>query len=144
MKAHTTIGENVLRSAIEGELEHTLMLQKALEIAGGHHERWNGEGYPRGLSGQQIPLSARIMAVADVYDALVSERVYKKKWPHNQAVEEIQRQSGEHFDPIVVEAFLAIQEKIKQIADHYDDEAKNSCIHPVSTAKVSSALRPVF
>lgn len=121
MKTHATIGETILQAAIDGDKKHAQLLQTAIEIAGGHHEKWNGAGYPRGLSGQQIPLSARIMSVADMYDALVSARVYKTKWTHEQAIEEIQRQSGEYFDPVVVEAFLSIQGKVKTIAAAYAD-----------------------
>lgn len=121
MKTHTTIGESILKAAIEGDAKHAHLLKMAIEIAGGHHERWNGKGYPRGLSAQQIPLSARIMSVADVYDALVSARVYKRKWSHEQAIEEIKCNSGEYFDPLVVEAFLSIQDKVKNIAAAHAD-----------------------
>jgi len=71
-----------------------------------HHERWDGTGYPDGLAGEQIPLSARIVAVADVYDALISERPYKHAWPRGEAVAEIRRLSGTHFDPAIVDAFI--------------------------------------
>lgn len=124
MKTHTTIGETILNSAIDGDAKHNQLFKIGIEIAGGHHEKWNGEGYPRGLSGQQIPLSARIMSVADMYDALVSARVYKKKWSHEQAIEEIKRNSGEYFDPIVVDAFLFIQDKVKTIASTHADVEK--------------------
>lgn len=121
MKTHALIGETILQAAIEGDKKHAQLLQTAIEIAGGHHEKWNGMGYPRGISGQQIPLSARIMSVADIYDALVSARVYKTKWSHEQAIEEIKRNSGKSFDPVVVEAFLSIQERVKTIAEEYSD-----------------------
>ncbi len=78
----------------------------ARQVARHHHERWDGTGYPDGLSGEQIPLSARIVAVADVYDALISERPYKHAWPAGEAIAEIRRLSGSHFDPAIVEAFL--------------------------------------
>lgn len=121
MKTHTLIGENILQAAVEGDKQHAPLLQTAIEITGGHHEKWNGMGYPRGLYGQQIPLSARIMAVADMYDALISARVYKTKWPHEQAIEEIKRNIGETFDPVVVEAFLSIQDRVKTIAAEHSD-----------------------
>ena len=121
MKTHPSIGESIMKAAIEGDAKHAHLLKMAIEIAGGHHERWNGKGYPRGLSAQQIPLSARIMSVADVYDALVSARVYKRKWSHEQAIEEIKCNSGEYFDPLVVEAFLSIQDKVKNIAAAHAD-----------------------
>jgi len=121
MKTQTTIGETILKTAVDGAKAHTELLEIAIEIAGGHHEKWNGDGYPRGLSAQQIPLSARIMSVADMYDALVSARVYKKKWPHEQAIIEIKRQSGEYFDPLVVDAFVSIQATVHNIATNYAD-----------------------
>jgi HD-GYP domain-containing protein (c-di-GMP phosphodiesterase class II) len=122
MKTHTTIGETILKTTIDGEKAHTELLKIAIEISGGHHEKWNGGGYPRGLSAQQIPLSARIMSIADMYDALVSERVYKKKWSHEQAILEIKRQSGEYFDPVIVDAFVSIQDTVQSIALNYADD----------------------
>jgi putative two-component system response regulator len=83
-------------------------LRHAMKFAGYHHEKWNGEGYPRGLSGEDIPLEGRLMAIVDVYDALVSERPYKKPLMHEQAVEIIKKDSGTHFDPKIVEAFLNV------------------------------------
>ena len=121
MKTHALIGETILQAAVDGDKKHAQLLQTAIEIAGGHHEKWNGTGYPRGISGQQIPLSARIMALADVYDALVSARVYKTRWSHEQAIEDIKRNSGNSFDPLVVEAFLSIQDRVKAIAAEYLD-----------------------
>ncbi len=81
-------------------------LSPALEIPYCHHERWDGNGYPRGLKGKNIPLSARIFAVVDVWDALTSDRPYRPAWPEKQALEYIQRESGQHFDPEVVSAFF--------------------------------------
>lgn len=80
----------------------------AEEIALTHHEKWDGTGYSPGLGGEAIPLSGRIVAVADVFDALTHERPYKKAWPVSEAVDEIRSQSGRHFDPDVVEAFLTL------------------------------------
>jgi putative two-component system response regulator len=91
------------------------------EIALYRHEKWDGGGYPCGLSGADIPVSARLMAVADVYDALISKRVYKKDFSHDQAVTLILEGRGRHFDPDVVDAFVAIDEKIKAVADRYRD-----------------------
>jgi HD-GYP domain-containing protein (c-di-GMP phosphodiesterase class II) len=81
-------------------------LRMALDIPYCHHEKWDGSGYPRGLKGDQIPLSARIFAVVDVWDALISERPYRKAWPPEKAIDYIREQSGKHFDPKVVEIFL--------------------------------------
>ena len=100
MKTHTQIGAKIL----SGGKSH--MIQMAERIALTHHERWNGQGYPQGLRGDSIPLEGRIVAVADVYDALISERPYKHAWSHQEAIEEIERQSGAFFDPRVVAAFL--------------------------------------
>ena len=83
-------------------------LRKALDIPYAHHERWDGTGYPRGLRGEAIPLSARIFAVADVYDALTSDRPYRKAWPREKALAYLQEEAGRQFDPQVVEAFLAL------------------------------------
>jgi HD-GYP domain-containing protein (c-di-GMP phosphodiesterase class II) len=84
-------------------------LRPALDIPYCHHERWDGSGYPRGLQGEQIPLSARIFAVGDVYDALTSDRPYRKAWPRSKALDYIREKSGHEFDPQVVEAFLRVQ-----------------------------------
>jgi HD-GYP domain-containing protein (c-di-GMP phosphodiesterase class II) len=83
-------------------------LHDALDIPYCHHEKWNGTGYPRGLKGEEIPLSARIFAVADVYDALTSDRPYRMGWSHERAVEYIRQQSGNYFDPKVVDVFLKV------------------------------------
>ena len=121
MKSHATIGEAVLSSAdIEFGGDQGVM-KKAIQIAGGHHEKWDGTGYPRGLKGNEISLSARIMALADVYDALVSERVYKSGWSHEDAVKEIVSKKGIHFDPLVVDALIAEQSNFQEIANKYRD-----------------------
>jgi HD-GYP domain-containing protein (c-di-GMP phosphodiesterase class II) len=121
MKTHTTIGEQVLSAA---DAKHEIkndVIEKAIMIAGGHHEKWNGKGYPRGLVGEQIPLPARIMSLADMYDALVSERIYKKGWSHDEAVLEILSKREIQFDPVVVDAFLLEAENFKAIAHRYQD-----------------------
>ncbi len=124
MKTHTLIGEEVLKAAApkplsEGASPRTLAL--AIEIAGGHHERWDGQGYPRGLSGESIPKSARLMTVADIYDALTSARPYKKTWSHAKAVDEITHLSGTKLDPMVVAAFLEEQDRFREIARRFKD-----------------------
>jgi putative two-component system response regulator len=102
MREHTTIGAEILSGS------KSPLLRMAEEIALTHHERWDGQGYPRGLSGEEIPLTARIVAVADVFDALTHERPYKEAWPVNEAVAEILHQARRHFDPEVVEVFLRL------------------------------------
>lgn len=123
MKTHTLIGENVLASA-KSQLPNRLgrdVIDVAIEIAGAHHEQWDGGGYPRGLKGNQIPLSARIMALADMYDALISERVYKPGWDHKDAVKEILNKRGTHFDPVVIDAFAAECDRFQIIAQRHRD-----------------------
>jgi putative two-component system response regulator len=102
MKAHADIGARILSGS-----QHTL-LRMAEEIAHTHHERWDGSGYPQGLANVAIPLTGRIVAVADAFDALTHERPYKHAWPVAEALDEIARQSGEKFDPYVVEALLRL------------------------------------
>lgn len=125
MKTHTTIGEYILSSAksqLDDEVDKDDVIEVAIEIAASHHERWDGQGYPKGLQGLDIPLSARIMALADMYDALVSERVYKKEWTHQDAVNEILGKKGNHFDPLVVDAFIAANEQFHAIAQQHKDD----------------------
>ena len=105
MKTHAEAGGKVIREVLNGITDEGYM-QFAENIATYHHERWDGSGYPAGLRGEQIPLSARIMAVADVYDALISERCYKKPIPVEKAIAIIQEESGTHFDPKLVEVFM--------------------------------------
>ena len=111
MKTHTTAGEELLNHAKE-ELGESGYLNTAAEMAAYHHEWWNGKGYPYGISGEEIPLCARIMAVADVFDALTSKRCYKNAMPLEKAYAIIREESGTHFDPAVVEAFFAGVEEI--------------------------------
>jgi HD-GYP domain-containing protein (c-di-GMP phosphodiesterase class II) len=125
MQRHTEIGTECLRE-IERRLGSTNFLRMAREIVSSHHEWWNGEGYPLGLAGQEIPLAARIVAVADVYDALRSKRVYKQALPHEQCVELIAEASGTQFDPRVVEVFLQIEGRIRQLAEQYQDADSGS------------------
>lgn len=106
MKTHTTAGEELLKHARE-ELGESGYLNTAVEMAAYHHEWWNGRGYPYGISGEEIPLCARIMAVADVFDALTSKRCYKDAMPVEKAYAIIREESGTHFDPAVAEAFFA-------------------------------------
>lgn len=113
MKKHTIYGYQVLEN-VESKL-----LQVARNVAVAHHERYDGTGYPYGLSGEAIPLEARIVAVADVFDALISKRVYKAGWDWDDALKYIQEEKGKHFDPQVVEAFTTCLPKIREFLDKY-------------------------
>ena len=116
MKTHTTAGEELLVRAKQelGEYEY---LNMSVEMAAYHHEKWNGKGYPYGKSGEEIPLCARIMAVADVFDALTSKRCYKSAMPLEKAYSIIREESGTHFDPAVVDAFFAASEDIEKMLE---------------------------
>ena len=114
MKKHTILGYQVLLSATQ-ELNNNPMVVIAANIAKFHHEKWDGSGYPTGISGKEIPLCARIMAVADVYDALVSKRVYKDAIPHEESLRIIHEGSGKHFDPDVVKAFDTFENELPKI-----------------------------
>ena len=120
MKKHTTYGHDALRIT-EEKLGKSTFLRLAREIAYTHQEKWNGSGYPRGLKEKEIPVSGRLMALADVYDALISKRVYKPPMPHEEAVRIILAGKGIHFDPDVVDAFLEIQAVFRNIALTYAD-----------------------
>jgi putative two-component system response regulator len=116
MKRHTVYGRDAVAN-VERTLGHANQFTRyAGEIAYSHHEKWDGSGYPQGLAGQAIPLAARLMAVADVYDALITPRPYRPAFTHETAVELIRQGSGEHFDPDVVDAMLKIEEKLRDIA----------------------------
>ncbi len=121
MQHHTTIGGKCLHE-IEQRLGSSNFLQMAREIAFAHHERWDGKGYPRGMAGEEIPLAARIVAVADVYDALSSRRVYKDPIPHERCVQIIREGAGTQFDPDIVEAWLTIQGRFEVTAAQYADD----------------------
>lgn len=121
MKGHSNLGYQALRQA-ERELGQELpFLRHAKDIVLYHHEKWDGGGYPKGLAGDDIPISARLMAVADVYDALISRRVYKEGMPHERAVKILLEGRGQHFDPDMLDAFLDIQEEFREIAKRYAD-----------------------
>lgn len=120
MKTHTTEGKELLDRVIES-VEGESYLEEGRNLAAYHHEKWNGKGYPEGLSGEDIPLSARIMAIADVFDALSSKRVYKPAMPFEKAVSIIQEDAGTHFDPKCVEAFMDSIDEIKSVLDYYNE-----------------------
>lgn len=126
MKKHTNYGHDALRIT-EQKLGEDSFLRYAREIAYTHQEKWDGSGYPTGLKGDEIPISGRLMALADVYDALISKRVYKPPFPHEKAVEIIVEGKGNHFDPDIVDAFIELEQTFRNIAlsfaDH-DEERK--------------------
>jgi HD-GYP domain-containing protein (c-di-GMP phosphodiesterase class II) len=122
---HTVIGEACL-GEIERRLGTSNFLAMARQIAGMHHERWDGRGYPQGLAGEQIPLAARIVAIADVYEALSSQRAYKRALSHEQCVRLIRQQAGKQFDPGLVEVFLEVEESFRQIAGRFRDAVPSS------------------
>jgi putative two-component system response regulator len=121
MKTHTTLGRDAIVAAEKLCDVPNSFLQFAREIAYSHQEKWDGSGYPQGLAGEQIPVSARLMAVADVYDAVISKRVYKPSYPHEQAIEIIREGRGIHFDPDVADAFVTAADEIKAIALRFAD-----------------------
>lgn len=115
IKTHAAIGGKMIDEILQ-EVEHTSYLTVAKDMATYHHEKWDGSGYPAGLSRKDIPLCARIMAIADVYDALISERCYKKGMPHEQAQQIIREESGTHFDPLITSIFFDVIDQIEQVS----------------------------
>ena len=114
MKKHTTYGASILER-IERNTQERKFIEHAKSMALSHHEKWDGSGYPAGLSGESIPLEGRIMALVDVYDALISSRPYKKPVPHEIAVELIRISAGKHFDPLLVDTFLEVAAKFETL-----------------------------
>jgi HD-GYP domain-containing protein (c-di-GMP phosphodiesterase class II) len=118
IKTHTLIGYRTLQVVREKNPENQF-IQMGAEIVRSHHERWDGRGYPDGLAGKAIPLAARVMAVVDAYDAMRSRRPYKQPIPHEEAVRQIVQQSGTHFDPLVVHAFLTQVDQLEELSETY-------------------------
>ena len=116
MKTHTLIGAEMLADS------DVPMLQMAREIALNHHERWDGHGYPHGLAGQEIPESARILAIVDVYDALTHDRVYRPALPEDEVMEIMHEGAGTHFDPLLLSYFFLHLAEIRRIAEEHADE----------------------
>jgi len=119
MKSHTTAGNDIIASAM-ALVSDSGYLKEAKNLATYHHEKWDGSGYPSGIAGEEIPLSARIMAVADVFDALVSQRSYKKPFTFEQAMDIIREGSGKHFDPQIAQIFIDAAEDVRRIAEEQE------------------------
>jgi putative two-component system response regulator len=126
MKQHAKLGWEILKNS------SSRLVRLAAEIALSHHEKFDGNGYPAGLAGQNIPLSGRIVAVADVYDALTSTRPYKQPWPVDKAVSFLREQSGRHFDPACVEAFLDVMDQVLKVMDDFRDNFDPEPPHPLA------------
>jgi putative two-component system response regulator len=118
MRQHPEIGARIIGQQADG------MLAMAYRIALCHHEKWDGSGYPHGLAGEAIPLEARIVAVADVFDALTSVRPYKRAWSFDDAVAHLREQSGRHFDPALVELFIGLMPEVRAVADRFGEPLK--------------------
>jgi putative two-component system response regulator len=137
MKMHTTIGAHILKGSKIGFVRMGAM------IAMTHHEKWDGSGYPKGLQGRQIPLAGRIVALADVFDALMSKRPYKEAFAIEKSNRIIEKGRGNHFDPDVVDAFFSVQDQILRIKDKYQDEKQNPLLcmeHLLNDGETNSIL----
>jgi putative two-component system response regulator len=121
IKKHTIFGEKIIEK-IKKSTSERVFLEHAGIFAATHHEKWDGSGYPRGLKGEEIPLQGRLMAIADVYDALVSERPYKKPYTHEEAVNIIKESRGTHFDPDLVDLFLNVSDEFLKITESFKHE----------------------
>jgi PAS domain S-box-containing protein len=135
MKTHAALGARLLSGS------HSSVLQMAAVIAGTHHERWDGAGYPEGLAGEAIPLGGRVVAVADVFDALTHDRPYKSAWPVEQAIAEIQRTSGSQFDPRVVAAFLTMHKDAVVAADTDSPQQRVRTVPPLQQSRRAGGHR---
>ncbi len=134
IKKHPEIGAQII-----GE-HNAEVLKMAKQIALGHHEKWNGQGYPHGLSGEDIPVVGRIVAIADVFDALTCVRPYKRAWPIESALELIRNEAGRHFDPGLVKLFLDMETELRRIATEYSDAANASQEDTKALPENASAL----
>lgn len=143
MMTHTTIGCSAIERA-EAQLGMEVdFLRTAKQIALSHHEKWDGSGYPQGLHGEEIPLAARLMAIADVYDALLSQRVYKDAIPHAEAMQIIVGARGTHFDPDVLDAFVEIESEVREIGDRFRDLRPDSSAAPRRADLWTRSERPL-
>ena len=137
IKEHVILGGEALRN-VDTQMQQESFLTIGKEIAYYHHERWDGKGYPEGRKGQEIPLSARIVALADVYDALTSRRPYKEAMEHGEALEMISRERGRHFDPQIVDIFVENQEVFQRIRRFVEFEENPESIHDLLTDRPAS------
>ena len=123
IKDHAEIGRKIIER-IEASTSQQAFLEQARILAWTHHEKWDGSGYPDALKGEEIPLQGRLMAIADVYDALISDRPYKKAFSHEQAVEAIRNDSGTHFDPALVELFLSVADEFNLVSSQINGKTE--------------------
>jgi putative two-component system response regulator len=142
MKTHTTLGRDAIAQAEQSLGMSVPFLNCAKEIALSHQEKWDGSGYPEGLKGDDIPIAARLMAVADVYDALISRRVYKEPMPHEEAVAIMVAGKGTHFDPDILEAFLEIQNEFRAVAGRFIDTEQDIKRKEALIAKMGVGAEP--
>ena len=123
MKAHVIVGIEAIEKIIS-KMEEYDFLNHAMRITGTHHEKWDGSGYPIGIKGKSIPLEGRLMAIADVYDALITERPYKKALSHEETCKIIEAGAGKHFDPVLIDVFRNVEEQFEQIAKEFTSSKK--------------------
>lgn len=121
IKSHTIMGYNTL-SSIQEQYGEMPFLKMGIEVSYCHHERWDGTGYPRGLKGDEIPLSAQILSITDVYDALTTERTYKEAYTHQESLKLMQKQRGKHFSPLLLDTFLEISDQINEIKTIFSEK----------------------
>jgi putative two-component system response regulator len=133
MKSHATIGGDTLKLADE-QAGKDSFLSMGRDIAYSHHEKWDGSGYPNGLKGEEIPLASRIVAIGDVYDALTSRRPYKEPFSHEKSMEIIYEGRGTHFDPDIVDAFIAREDEVIRIRDEFQNDDSTSALEALTAA----------
>jgi putative two-component system response regulator len=143
MKTHTLLGKDTLDAALE-KYPEAQFLRFACDIVACHHERYDGHGYPHQLKGDEIPLCARVVAVADVYDALTSKRVYKEALSHEEARQTIASESGSHFDPEIVRAFLVVADEFAEISGNLADRESVVSLPTATRLKLNDASHSIL
>jgi len=141
IQTHTLVGSDCIRQ-IERRLGNSQFLKMSRDIALSHHEWWNGEGYPQKLQGYQIPLAARIVSIADVYDALSTKRVYKDAYSHEVCVSKIQEGAGSQFDPELVKIFMTIENEFELIGNRFRDTEEKTTMSPKQEQLLESVMVP--